>query len=352
MNIDINISKINKYFSQIPESKSHSHSCLRVKISKHSYLSVNEANISYRISKIPYYSNFFSILYDYELLNLSELNEDLLEKINNNDRYYLFKYNDRECIDFTDNLYNYNNIKKLILDIIDTFRHIFNALIILNDNNICYFNISPNNIVFLKNNREKPVINNFKLSINLRKQDDINYIFEILNNLEDYTYKPIEIHILFYIYKHNMSTISYTFIEEFCENYVNNLHILRLFSDNYKKTYKDKCIEFMKRYINRKKDEIIDDIIERSEKWDVYGISVLYLHIFGCLTRVFSLKETSISKITLYLSKNIDPDSDKRMSLQKTLNEFDNLLNNQKDWKFINQLNNVKLKQLFDELEK
>ncbi len=56
--------------------------------------------------------------------------------------------------------------------------------------------------------------------------------------------------------------------------------------------------------------DIIDDILERNKKWDVYGISMIYLQIFGCISRVFSLKGTFMSKITLELSKNLDPDSD------------------------------------------
>jgi hypothetical protein len=84
----------------------------------------------------------------------------------------------------------------------------------------------------------------------------------------------------------------------------------------------------------------------------VYGISILFLHIFGCISRVFSLKGTFISKITIELSKNLHPDSDKRMSLEETLNVFNKYLYEENDWKFVNNLDNNKLPQLFDELEK
>ena len=79
---------------------------------------------------------------------------------------------------------------------------------------------------------------------------------------------------------------------------------------------------------------------------------MLYIQIFGCISQVFTLKDTFISKITLELSKNLHPDSDKRMTFEETLLIFNKLLNEQEDWNFINKLDNNKLDVLFDELSK
>lgn len=350
MESNINISTINKYFSQNKEKQTNNY---RTKIVNYSHFSINEANIAHKINQIPYYSNFFTILDDYEALNVSQLNENIIEKLKNTDniQYYLFKYSDKNSIDFIDFLYNSTSIKKLIFNIIDSFQHLLSGLHILNENNICFFDISPKNIAFLENFREKPVIKNFRFSLNV-KQLDYTYFSNILNKLEDFTYQPLEIHILYYFVKHDIKTISYGFIEEFCENYVENLNILRLFSENYKKSYKEQCIETMRKYINLSKKQIIEDILERNEKWDVYGISMIYLQIFGCISRVFSLKGSFISKITLELSKNLHPNSDKRMSLEKTLETYNKLLNEEENWSFVNKLNNSKLEQLFDEFTK
>jgi len=350
MEPNINISTINKYFFQ---NKEKTISNYRTKIVSYSHFSINEANISHKIKKIPYYSNFFTILDDYEELNISQLNENIIEKLKNidNSQYFLFKYSDKNSIDFVDFLYGFTSIKKLIFDIINSFQNLLSGLRILNENNICFFDISPKNIVFLENFREKPVIRNFKFSLSVKKLD-YTYFSNILNKLEDFTYQPLEIHILYYFIKHDIKTISYGFIEEFCENYVENLNILRLFSENYKKSYKEHCIITMKKYINIPKTKIIDDILERNDKWDVYGFSMIYLQIFGCISRIFSLKGTFISKITLELSKNLHPNSDKRMSLEETLESFNKLLNEEENWSFVNYLDNLKLNQLFDEFTK
>jgi len=351
METNINILNINKHFFINKEQKIDIN--YRNKIVNYSHFSVNEAKICRKIKKIPYYSNFFSILEDYEALNISQLNDDIIEKLNNgsNAQYFLFKYNDRDSVDFIDFLYNFTSIKKLILDNINAFQHLLYGLYVLNENNVCFFNISPKNILFLQNYREKPVLNNFKFSLTLNNLEFTN-ISHILNKLDDFTYQPLEIHIIYYFIRHEITTISYTFIEEFCEEFVENLNILRLFSENYRKKYKEECIETMRKYINRPRNEILDDILERNDKWDVYGISMIFLHIFGCISRIFSLKGTFISRITIELTRNLHPDSDKRMSLEETLNVFNKHLNEENDWKFVTNLDNNKLTKLFDELAK
>jgi hypothetical protein len=352
MKTNINISTINNYFSQNEEKYCESLK-YRTTIINYSHFSINEANICHKIKKIPYYSNFFSILEDYEELNISQLNEDIIERVKNteNIQYYLFKYSDRNSIDFIDFLYNSTSIKKLIFDVIESFSHILYGFHLLNENNICFFNISPKNIIYLDNFREKPVLKNFRFSLQLTRLD-YTYFAHILNKFEDFTYQPLEVHILYYFVKHNINTISYSFIEEFSENFVENLNILRLFSERYKVVYKEQCVETMRKYINVSKNEIIDDLLERNDKWDVYGISMLYLQIFGCISRVFSLKGTFISKITIELSKNLHPNSEKRMSLEETLNRFNKLLNEQDNWNFVNKLNNSNLEQLFEDFSK
>ena len=365
MDINIDISTINKYFYQNKE-KEHTpiKSSYRTKIVNYSQFSVNEATVCHKISKIPYYSNYFAILNDYESLNISQLNDNIIENIFENNgiiiekldnlkdkRFFLFKYSDKNSIDFIDFLYNSTCIKKLIFNTINAFQHLLQGLYLLNENNICFFDISPKNIIFLENYREKPVLSNFTFSLQINRLDFI-YFSKILEKIDNLTYQPLEVHILFYFVKHNMETISYSFIEEFCENYIENMNILNIFSENYRKSYKAKCIETMRKYVNLHKIEIIRDILERNNKWDVYGISMIFLQIFASINRVFSLKDTFISKITLELSSNLHPDSHKRMSLEDTLDIFNTLLHEQHDWLFINNLDNSKLEQLLDEFSK
>ena len=79
---------------------------------------------------------------------------------------------------------------------------------------------------------------------------------------------------------------------------------------------------------------------------------MLYLHIFGNISRVFSLKQNFISKISIELLKNIVPDPCKRSSLEDLSKNYDKLFNNEKDWSYVNKLDNTKLAKLFDILDK
>ena len=316
----------------------------KTKLINQCFYSINEANISDEIKNIPYYSNNFAIIEDYDFVNISQLNENIIEKLNlYENKYLIFKYKNEKLIKFNDFIFNFTNPKLFIFHTIESFSYLLQSLIILNNNNICFFNLSPKNITFNLDCGEKPFIKNFQLSLQVLKLNE-PYIINIINKLNDYTHKPLEVHILFYLIQNNFNTISYSLIEEVCEKFINNLSILNLFSDKYKENYKISCIEYLK----QSKSDIIIDILKQNNKWDVYSLSVLYLHIFGNISKVFSLKDTFISKITVELSKNIHPEPSKRSSLEKLSENFNKLFSLEKNWSFVNKLSVNKMPQLFD----
>ena len=163
----------------------------------------------------------------------------------------------------------------------------------------------------------------------------------------DYTHKPLEVHVLFYLIQNNLSTISYSFIEEICEEFVKKLPFLNLFSEKFGGSYKDACVTSLKKYINMPQTDIILDILKNSDKWDVYSISMLYLHIFGCVSSAFSLQSTFITNFMKELSKNTHPDPKKRMSLDDLSVIYTTMLGDETDWSFVNKLPCDKMQQLF-----
>lgn len=325
----------------------------RNKIVDYSFFSLNEVTISHLIKKIMYYETYFSILEGYEILNISHLSEEIIEKINGieDKKYYLFKYDDKNSTTFIQKIYDSNSGEKITFDLINSFVYLLHSLYILNENNICFFNISPENIIYIEKNRENPLWSNFSLSLDLNKLD-YTYISHILNKLECFTYQPFEIHLLFYFVKHKLITISYSFIEDFCDKFINNLSILELFPDSFKMSYKEKCVEMLQKYINLPRKEIIKDILERNDKWDIYGLSLIYIKLFSSVCKVFSLKDTFINKMLVFLSQNLHPDSDKRYTITETSYAFHKFIKENKSWCFIDNLDNNKLTKLFEELAK
>lgn len=321
----------------------------KTKIVKYGFYSVNEAQICEKIKVLPNYTNNYIIVNNYEFINISQLNENYIEKLNINDktRYLVFNYKNIDFIHFNDFLFQFNTIKLLIFNIIESFSHLLTNLYELNENNICFFNLCPQNIVF---NREKPLLCNFQYSLQFSKLNDI-YFTKIINNLDDfYIYKPLEVHVLFYLIKNDLNTISYSFIEEICEIYTNNLTILQFFSQKYVESYKKACIETLKPFVNKNKGEIIEELLQNVNTWDIYSLSVLYMHIIGNILQLFSLQGTFISKIFLELSKNIHPNPSNRYDLDSMREIFNKLFNEEKCWKYVNNLKNDKIIKLFENI--
>ena len=323
----------------------------KTKIINQCFYSINEANISEIIKEIPYYSKTYLIVENYEFIDIRQLNDTVLEKLNfdiKDVKYLLFKYKNVKCLPFNDFLFHITSHPKiLIFYLIDIFFSLLQGLIQLNDHNICFLNLSFKNIVFDLDCREKPLLKDFKYSLQLSKLS-VSYITNIIKNLPDYRLKPFEFHVLFYLIKNDINTISYSFIEQICEIYIKKINILEFFSESYKEKYKIACVQSLEKYINKPKNDIILDILEQHDKWDVYSISHLFLHIFGTISQFFSLKNTFINKITIELAKNIHPDPSKRSDLSTLLENFQNLLDGEKDWSFVNHMYTSKMKEFFD----
>jgi hypothetical protein len=356
MNTNIEISNIRKHFFQNlhKNDKTVKNTSYKTKILELSFYSKNEAIICDKIRNIPYYYNNFVIIEDYDFVNIRQLNGHLFEKMitnasQNNQKYIVFKYKNDKLVHFNDFLFNLLDHKQLIFHSIESFSYILKSFIKLDDINICFFNFSPQNIVFNFHCGEKPQLQNFQQSLQISKLNE-KYISNIINKISDFTHKPLEVHVLFYLIQNDMSGISHQFIEEICNVFVNNLSILSLFSDKYKDSYLISCVESLKKYTNMSKSDIISDILNQVKKWDVYSLSVLYLHIFGNISRFFTLKSTFLNKITVELSKNIHPDPSKRNSLKNLFEKYEKLLSEEKNWFYINNLKYGTINDLFDVL--
>ena len=328
----------------------------KTRITKYEFYSVNEVQISDKIKVLPYYFTKYNVINNYEFINISQLNDKYIEKINLNDniRYLNLNYKNAVFTDFNTFLFNFKTIKLFVFAIIETFSKLLDSLSELNDNNICFFNLCPQNIVFLGESIgiEKPILQDFQYSLQILKLNE-SYFSKIINNLDNfYIYKPLEVHVLFYLIKNDINTISYSFIEEICEIYTNNLTILSFFSDKYIESYKQLCIDSLKKYINKNKGEIIEDILQNVDTWDIFSLSVLYLHIIGNILKTFSLQGTFISKLFFELSKNIHPDPLKRYDLDLMREIYNKLFNEEKCWKYINGLKNDKFGEFISNLQK
>jgi len=321
------------------------------------FFSMNEIKITEKIKKIPYNEIYYDKLIDYDLIKIGQLHEKVLENIEsiespNNQKYLLFEYNaNTNTIENINNfLFKFNTPREIIFNSIETYSYLLESLIKLNKENVCYFDLCCENIRIKENGH--PLLTNFKNSLIINKLAEESYILKIIKNVQEFTYKPLEIHLLFYLMENDEKLLTVSFAQEISENFVKNLGVLSLFSQSFIDLFKKSCIDFLKTYIGLSKDEIIDDILNYHNTWDNYSLSILYLHIFGNICRVFSLKGSFISKFIICLTKNISPEPLKRETLENTQEKYNRLFDEYPDWSFIKNIPLDRMDKLYDFLSK
>jgi hypothetical protein len=315
---------------------------------------VNNIKISKKIKQNLYFTQYYDVFTDYNTLKVGQLSQKILDYYDildaeNSQKHILLRYNSSNFITFNTFLFNLPNPALIVSHIIESYEHLLNSFLKLQENNICYFNFSLKNIVFDKNH--KPILKNFDLSL-IKEELNPSYLVKILDKICDFTYKPLEIHVIFYLIKNDENTLSYNSIELISRNFVDNMSILTLFSKNYKESYFLNCVEFLKRYINQPRISIVEDILNYCDTWDNYSLSILYLHLFGNMTRVFSLKDNFISKLTIMLTKSVCPDPSKRESIEKTKKNYELLYTQFTNWNFVKEITDDKMNVLFEILKK
>jgi hypothetical protein len=218
------------------------------KITVYDFFSINEIKICEIIEEISYYRNYYDILTDYDFIDIGKIGEKIIENVdldskNKDKKYVVFNYNDEKRIGFSDFLFkspNNNNNKQFVFNILNTYSFLLNSLIKLNENGVCFFELSTENIVFSSYSR--PFLKCFKNSL-IMSDLNTSYIGNIVKNIDTYTYKPLEVHVLFYLIVNNEETMSFSFIEAISNNYVKNMDVLSLFSQNYKESFDKSFVE-------------------------------------------------------------------------------------------------------------
>jgi hypothetical protein len=288
---------------------------------------------------------------DYNFIKIGDLHEKVLENYNiihkNNEKYVLFSYKNHLIVPFHLFLLRLPTSNLFVFHIIDSFSYLLENIILLNKRNICFFDLSTKSIAF--NNAYKPILRNFSKSIQLN-HIDVDYLTNIIEGTDDYTLKPLEIHVLFYLINGDENTLSYSSIETICESFVKNNDILKLFSLQYREKYYESCVHCLKKYINNHKNDIITDIMKYSSTWDNYSLSSLYLYLVGNFNKIFCLKDCFLSKFCVLLNKNLHSDPLKRETLKTTQEEFHKLMNYYTDWSFVNDLSAEKFSSFLERI--
>jgi hypothetical protein len=181
MNIELSGLKKHFFTPKNPKTpETHKKNKVKTKIVQECFFSIHEVHICNTIKKIPFYTNYYNILEDVDRIHISTLQEKGIQKvhfIDENTKYLLFTYKNNPSATFDEFLSTISNPKLLIFHVIETFSHLLQSLHQLNEQNIVFFQLSHENIVFT---REKPFLQNFRLSLQVSKLQHPEYITNII----------------------------------------------------------------------------------------------------------------------------------------------------------------------------
>ena len=296
---------------------------------------INEIKLCNKIKTIPYCFNDYKIVVSYNHIREFKRLSKIIDETKG--QYVMLKYNvqDIQQYNLKDYLIGIPTPKEVILFSLETYLYLLNNLLVFQQNKISFFDLHHNNIYITK--YKNPILSNFENSILIQELNE-EYITKIIKSTSDFTYKPLEVHLLFYLIINNESSLSSSLSYEICEHFMKNMHVLSLFDQTIREKYKKECTTSLNKYINKSRSVIITDIIKYSNTWDNYGLSILYLHIFFVELNSFSLKEGFMTDFLNILFKNISANPSNRLSLEDTLNSYNMLFEENNNWSYINKI--------------
>ena len=299
----------------------------------------NEIRICNKIKTIPYYFNDYKIVVSYNHIKEFKRLSKIIDA--SKGQYVMLEYNVSDSCSEQYSLKDYlmclSTPKEVILFSLESYLHLLKHLLLLHKNKISFFDLHHNNIYITKYNT--PILSNFENSILIEELNE-EYVTKMIKSAREFTYKPLEVHLLFYLIINNESCLSSSLSYEICEHFVKNMHVLSFFDEEIREKYKKECASVLSKYINKPRNVIITDIIKYSNTWDNYGLSILYLHIFFVELNSFSLKETFINVFSNILFKNVSANPSNRLTLENTLNSYNELFNNDtnNNWSYVNKI--------------
>jgi hypothetical protein len=295
--------------------------------------------ISQKIQKIENYEKYFEIPEKVERVSITQ---NQVQPISLQSHILLY-FKNKTNTSFTNFLFK-KPTKQYIFHLLESYQILLKSLKKLQEQHICYFGISSQSIVFdidTTNTTDTiPILQNFDSSFITTDATLTKKITHTIQNLQNFSFQPLEVHALYFLLINQLETLSYSQIEEIGSHYVKSMSVLSLFTNTQREKYKETCVEVLKKYVNQPCNSIIEDIIDQgSFTWDQYALNVLYLYLVDKTINQFSLVNTFLNGLFEYLIQQLDPDPKKRETLEQTLEKLEKLYEQYPSWLFVKGLN-------------
>jgi hypothetical protein len=307
------------------------------KIVNRNFFITNELTNQKIINQIQDHKKYYYLCDNNKELNITSLDEDnanLKGKKLQNDDTFLLEFEDQQLIYFKTYLKNLNSPTKYILTIINFYKYLLNSLDLLVSQNIFHNHINFDTIVINKN--DNPLLSNFMFSINLSCNNIEDYIKHFIISYDSaYIEWTIELHIISYLLTNKLNSLSNYNLENIIHEYISNNTILKTFGEVLVSSYKKEALHYFKKYVNQSYNYILFDVLNYSNTWDNYSLSILFLRILIGIHKTIGIKNKFIILFMKLLVCNIHLNPCKRLTITQTIQKFNSLLDSleTKDYK-------------------
>ena len=313
--------------------------------------SKNEIEVSKLIKNINNYNNFFAPIVSSCSININRIDKDMQDVYGEKCAIYEKRKKSHFIMlsiplikdgDFNKNIVNSKKSFSFIT-LIDSYKHLLNALLLLNHAGIIHYDLKSDNVLFniIKN---QPIIIDFGLSIDFNQikkllRYDKGVVNKITPHVEKlmrdkfYVFAPdyylwcIEIHVICYLLDDKKNVVDDNSIKLICSEYVKTNKSFIMFDNSFKERYSSSSEKFLSQYKGQSRDKVIISLLEFHETWDNFSLSIMYLKL------LFHTFKFQTSRVILFFYKiilqNINPNPNKRLSINDTIISLFDLYSNE-----------------------
>lgn len=259
-----------------------------------------------RLKKQQKHSDDDKLLHKYINKIINKENENEKDNQKDNQKDHQKDKPDKEMERFKDTV-SY----KLISIMFDWYERILDCINLLGKYQIVHNDLKYNNVLI---NRETitPIVIDFGLSIYIKhlldnpwreknetgeeinentlkpssKGNNNNFYWKqhFYVHAPDYYLWCFESHIIsFLIIETDTNTLSYDNLRDIAFIFTNNNEALTYMSREFKYNYMKLCISVYKKYVDRPREEVINELIQYWRTWDVYSHNVMFIRLFYSL---------------------------------------------------------------------
>lgn len=315
-----------------------------------------------QIHQIPNYKTYFYTYEKAEFLDLTKIEDTSFKKIalssTSDNQYVLFTYKhlSKYTLTFSHQIHQSLHLglcKPFLMLLLNSYQQLLKNVqqLLQSEKKLCFFQISSTNILFSPEEGDKLFLKNFQACFSCKNSFfKVEHLLRIFseNTIDNFSYQPLEVHLIYFLWKNNINTLSFSHLEEISRNYIKSMSIFSLLNELERDTYIQTCIHSLKMYINKDLNTILEKMVsEYSFSWDNFALSVLFFYIVENICRTWYFpSETFLQGWSKLLLKNIHGNPFKRETVDSTIEILEQLLEKNPSWLFVNTISSDKMQDL------